>query len=306
FLDEEISHFLQAAPYERTGERQGYRNGYKPRQLTTRGGVGWNWPCPRIGKGGSTASYSPAISARRGRCYWPCSSRICRGCRPARSRRSPKRCGTHFSKSLVSRVCQQLDPEIQAWLQRPLTQPYPYLMVHARYEQVREKHRVVSKGWVLVQGFGQDGHRDLLTVAIAPTESQASWGQLFSGLIDRGLTGVQLVTSDEHKGLVQAIRRYFDQAAWQYCQVHFQRTVLAEVPKTHRTQEASQLRGFLQAVDRPQADRLFDTLVHSYDSSYPSLVHKLETHREALLACMEWAEEWTTGKRHLDLELLNQ
>lgn len=353
FLDDEISHFLQAAPYERTGERQGYRNGYKPRQLTTRvGRLELALPQDREGRFHSELfaryqrsekalllalqqSYLQGVSTRKVKAI------------------TEKLCGTHFSKSLVSSVCQQLDAEIQAWLQRPLTQPYPYLVVDARYEHVREKHRVVSKGVLLVQGVGQDGHRDLLTVAIAPTESQASWGQLFSGLIDRGLTGVQLVTSDEHKGLVQAIRRYFDQAAWQYCQVHFQRTALAEVPKTHRTQVASQLRGLFQAVDRPQADRLFDTLVQSYEATYPSLVNKLETHREALLACldfplshrprlrttnaverlnreiarrsdvvqifpneqaclrlvaalaMEWAEEWTTGKRYLDLELLN-
>ncbi|MBM3280734.1 MAG: transposase [Candidatus Handelsmanbacteria bacterium] len=134
FLKDEISHFLLAAPYERTGERQGYRNGYKPRQLTTREGRFHSELFARYQRAEKELllalqqSYLQGVSTRKVKVI------------------TKKLCGTHFSKSLVSSVCQQLDAEIQTWLRRPLTQPYPYLVVDARYEHVREKHRVVSRG----------------------------------------------------------------------------------------------------------------------------------------------------------------
>lgn len=354
FLEEEITQFLHADPYERTEDRQGYRNGYKPRQLTTRvGRIELALPQDRAGRFQSELferyqrsekalvlalqqSYLQGVSTRKVKAI------------------TEKLCGTHFSKSLVSSVCQGLDADIATWLNRPLTQPYPYLVVDARYEHVRENHQVVSKGVLLVQGVGQDGYRDLLSVVVAPTESETSWGALFSGLIDRGLTGVRLVTSDEHKGLVQAVERYFTDAAWQYCQTHFQRSVLSDIPREHRKEVAAQIRTIYHAADLPSAQARCQQVVEAYEKTYPTVADKLERYADFLRAClafpeahrarlrttnalerlnreiarrsdvvqifpnaqaclrlvaalaMEWAEEWTTGKRYLDMELLNE
>ena len=118
-------------------------------------------------------------------------------------------CGTTFSKSCVSDWCKRLDDEIGTWLNRPLDMAYPYLIVDARYEKVRRDHKVESNGVLIVKGINEEGYRDLLAVEVVNTENVSNWGDVFSRLIDRGLHGVQLVISDNHKGLRQAIDRYF-------------------------------------------------------------------------------------------------
>ncbi len=123
-------------------------------------------------------------------------------------------CGTNFSKSLVSALAGQLGEELDTWRTRPLTEPtYPYLSMDARYEHVRQGGQVVSQGALIVAGVRGDGHREILTVAVADTESAATYHHLFQDLKERGLSGVRLVTSDSHKGLKAAIDRHFQDAS---------------------------------------------------------------------------------------------
>jgi putative transposase len=124
-------------------------------------------------------------------------------------------CGTSFSKSLVSELTGQLDTELDAWRNRPLAETtYPYLSVDARYEHVRQGGQVVSQGGLIVAGVRADGHREILAVTVADTESEATYHQLFGDLQARGLGGVRVVTSDSHKGLKAAIDRHFQGASW--------------------------------------------------------------------------------------------
>jgi transposase-like protein len=121
-----------------------------------------------------------------------------------------KLCGTSFSKSLVSSLTARLDSELQAWRSRPLeAEAYPYLLVDARYEKVRVGHKVVSQGVLLVSGARDDGFREILGVEVSDTESEATYQALFCSLKSRGLSGVDLVVSDDHKGLKAAIARHF-------------------------------------------------------------------------------------------------
>jgi hypothetical protein len=118
--------------------------------------------------------------------------------------------GTSFSKSLVSSLAARLDSELQAWRSRPLeAEAYPYLLVDARYEKVRVGHKVVSQGVLLVSGARDDGFREILGVEVSDTESEATYQALFCSLKSRGLSGVDLVVSDDHKGLKAAIARHF-------------------------------------------------------------------------------------------------
>ena len=180
FLETEITQFLQAAPYERTDQRQGYRNGYKPRQLTTRvGRLELQVPQDREGR------FRSELFARYQRSEKTLVLELQEAYLQGVSTRKVKKlteqlCGTTVSKSFVSQVCQALDADIEAWRTRPLDQAYPYLMVDARYEHIRHNRRVVSQAVLVVQGVNQDGYRDLLAVAVAPTESQTTWGTLFS------------------------------------------------------------------------------------------------------------------------------
>ena len=121
-------------------------------------------------------------------------------------------CGTSFSKSQVSALTSRLDAELAAWRNRPLTHKHPYLIVDARYDDVRVAGSIVSQGVLIVKGVRDDGKREILAVEVADTESEATWQDVFAALGARGLAGVRLVTSDHHAGIRKAARKHFQGA----------------------------------------------------------------------------------------------
>ena len=124
-------------------------------------------------------------------------------------------CGLEVSKSQVSALTQKLDAEVAEWRNRPLSEEYPYLIFDARYEKVRRGGTVVSQGVLVAIGISQAGYREVLGTWVAESESEASWGSVFSELKQRGLRGVRYVVSDDHAGMVKAIERHFQGAVWQ-------------------------------------------------------------------------------------------
>ena len=157
-------------------------------------------------------------------------------------------CGTSFSKSLVSPLAGRLDSELEAWRNRRLeAEAYPYLFVDARYEKVRVDGRVVSQGVLVVSGVRDDGFREILGVEVADTESEATYQELFRSLKRRGLSGVELVVSDDHEGLKAAIARHFQGASHQRCQVHYARNLLGMVGYAKRKELAADLRAIFAA-----------------------------------------------------------
>jgi putative transposase len=130
-------------------------------------------------------------------------------------------CGKKFSKSTVSELCKSLDPIVEAFKTRPLEPHYPFIQVDAIYLKVRENSRVQSKGLLVAVGINEEGYREIIGFKLANSETEDSWGAFFNSLKERGLKDVTLVTSDNHKGLVSAIKRHFQGASWQRCQTHF-------------------------------------------------------------------------------------
>jgi len=190
FLETEISSFLQAEPYQRTGERTGYRNGYKPRILKTRvGRIELSVPQDREGRFQSDLfarfqrSEKALILALQEAYLQGVSTRKV-------TKITEQLCGTAFSKSHVSDLCQELDADIQAWRDRPLEQSYPYLIIDATYLYIRTGGKVVSKSVLIVTGVSQSGHREVLALNVAHSETEATWTTLFKDLKNRGLTGV--------------------------------------------------------------------------------------------------------------------
>ena len=175
-------------------------------------------------------------------------------------------CGTSFSKSLISSLAGRLDAELAAWRSRPLEAAgYPYLFVDARYEKVRVGGRVVSQGVLVVSAVREpDGFREILAVEVADTESEATYQDLFRSLKARGLRGVELVVSDDHKGLKAAIERYFQGASWQRCQVHYARNLLGMVGVKKRKELAAELRAIFAAPSREQALRIASEVAHRW------------------------------------------
>lgn len=310
-LEEEMTAHLGAERYERSGERRGYRNGFKPRTLTTRVGT-LELAVPQDRDG----TFSTELFGRYQRTEQALVLTLMEMYVQGVSTRkvaaiTEQLCGTRFSKSQVSALAGRLDTELAAWRERTLSAPsYPYVWVDARYEHVRLDGRVVSQGVLLVTGLrGDDGRRELLGVAVADTESEATYHELFRSLKARGLCGVRLVVSDDHAGLRQAITRHFQGAGWQRCQVHVTRNLLGQVAKSKRAEVAAGLREVFAAPTRTQALAVARRLAEQWRTSHPRVAEALEEELEDCLSCLAFPVEHqlrirtTNGMERLSQEL---
>jgi putative transposase len=217
-LEVEMTEHLGAAPYERSATRTGHRNGYKPRTLRTRVGT-LNLLVPQDREGTfSTRLFSRYQRNEKALCLALMEMYV-EGVSTRKVKEvTEELCGTSFSKSLVSSLAGSLDSELEAWRSRRLeARAYPYVFVDARYEKVRVDHKVVNRGVLVVSGVRDDGFREILGMEVADTESEATYQELFRSLKRRGLSGVQLVISDDHEGLKSAIARHFQGASHQRC-----------------------------------------------------------------------------------------
>jgi len=230
-IEAEITQYLGAETYERSEGRTGYRNGYKPRTIKTRvGELHFQVPQSRDGK------FSPELFQRYQRSEKALRLTLMEMFLQGVSTRKVEKltealCGTDFSASLVSHLCKQLDATIDAFRKRPLKEEYPYLIIDARYEKVRVNGQVVDQAVLIIVGVNDKGYREVLGIEIADLESESTWGDIFRQLKDRGLKGVRLVVSDDHRGLRNALTRYFTGCAWQRCRVHFIRNICGYIPR---------------------------------------------------------------------------
>ena len=307
FLDAEITEHLQAKPYERSEGRAGYRNGYRSRQLKTRvGTLTLAVPMDREGtfKSELFERYQRSEKALVGTLM----EMYLEGVSTRKVRDVTEvLCGTSFSKSTVSRLVGGLDGDLKAWRERPLDVTYPYLVVDARYEHVRRGGQVVSQGVLIVKGVREDGFRELLAVEVADTESEATYDGLFRRLKDRGLHGVRLVTSDDHRGLVNSIQRHFQGAAWQRCQVHIARNALGKVARKHQKALSEDIRAVFNAPSLDWARELRDEVIERWHRSHPAVAEWLETALEPGLACFAFPESHRRRIRSTNgLERFNQ
>lgn len=307
FLDAEITDHLQAGPYERSSARTGYRNGYRSRQLKTRvGTITLAVPMDRDG------SFKTELFERYQRSEKALVGTLMEMYLEGVSTRKVRDvtealCGTSFSKSTVSRLVGDLDTDLAAWRSRRLEVAYPYLVVDARYEHVRVAGQVVSQGVLIVKGVRADGLRELLAVDVADTESEATYDSLFRSLKDRGLTGVRLVTSDDHRGLANAIQKHFQGAAWQRCQVHIVRNAVGKVGKRHQRAITDDVRAVFNAPSITWAKELKAEVVERWSRSHPRVAEWLETALEDGLACFAFPESHRRRIRSTNgLERFNQ
>jgi putative transposase len=185
-------------------------------------------------------------------------------------------CGKKFSKSTVSALCKTLDPIVHAFKTRPLESHYPFLIVDALYLKVREDSRVRSRGLLIAIGVGEKGYREIIGFHVSNTESESSWGEFFSSLKERGLKDVHLVTSDNHKGLVNAVKRHFQGATWQRCQTHFSRNMLDNAPKALQPEIKEDLRKLYEAVDLESSKKVKDQIINKYEAKAPKAATLLD------------------------------
>jgi transposase-like protein len=197
-------------------------------------------------------------------------------------------CGLSFSKSQVSDICQKLDTEIQGWLNRPLDDEYPYVLVDARYEKVRRDHKIESHAILIAVGVSKSGKRDILGVAVCNEENETNWSLFFKSLKERGLKGVLLVISDAHRGLVVAIEENFPGCQWQRCQVHFKKNILDKVRNKDKTWVKKKLDDIFFAPDKETGLERLQMFVRELSEKYPDAADILEEGGEDALTCLNF------------------
>jgi putative transposase len=307
-VDAEASAAIGALPHERTDARITRRNGTREKVVTT--GLGdVNIKIPKI----RTGSFFPALLAPRRRIDVALHAVIMQAYIEGVSTRRVDDLviamgGTGVSKSEVSRICAQLDAEVAAWSTRPLDeQPFPYVFLDATYCKARINGRVVSQAVVIATGVSAGGHREVLGCQVGDSETEEFWTEFLRDLRGRGLTGVQLVISDAHAGLVAAVGTVLQGAAWQRCRVHFMRNVLTKVPKADADMVATWIRTIF-TMGNPRAVRAqLDHVAETLQTSHPRVAEMLGEAKADLTAFSDfplahWRKIWSTNP----LERLNK
>ena len=237
---------IQAQPYERNGKRRAHRNGTRNRNLKTiHGEVTLKKPQFR------EFPFRTEVFARYSRVEASVRVAVAESFLQGVSTRRVEKVIRSFgleniSASEVSRIAKKLDEEVQKFLNRPIEEPMPFLYIDASYFKVRTDGRYVNKALLIASGIRQDGYREILSAAVADSEDESCWEDLFEGLKARGLRGVKLVISDGHKGIQKAVKECFLGASWQMCTVHFMRAVLKNIPKKDRKEVAYMLKDALE------------------------------------------------------------
>jgi len=189
-------------------------------------------------------------------------------------------CGHEFSSATVSRINESLDGELGKFAERRLEEEYPYLVLDARYEKVREDGVIRSQAVQVAIGINREGRRCVLAVGLANRESTASWREFLLALRQRGLRGVELVVSDDHEGLKNAIREILPEAAWQRCYVHFLRNALDHLPRKANDDCLVELRWLYDRHDIEQAREDLGKWLNKWQGKYPKLCDWVEANIE--------------------------
>ena len=267
---------IGAAPYERTNERTYYRNGFRDRNLTTRVGH-LTLHVPRLRNGDFSTELFERYQRSEQALVLAMMEMVINGVSTRKVERiTEELCGKKFSKSTVSKLCESLDPVVNAFKNRPLESHYPFLIVDALYLKVRVNQRVQSRGLLIAIGVNSEGNREVIGFQVANTESESSWSDFFSSLKNRGLKDVRLVTSDNHKGLVSAIHKEFQGATWQRCQTHFSRNILDQTPKSLQPILKEDLRQLYEAIDLESAMKVRDNIFLKYETAAPKAMALLD------------------------------
>jgi putative transposase len=301
-IDAEATAFIGAAPFERSVDRTGLRNGSRPRTLSTTAGD-LELKIPKLRQG----SFFPALLERRRRVDQALFAVVMEAYLHGVSTRKVddlvKALGAEsgVSKSEVSRICAGLDAEVAQFRDRSLAAlEYPYVFLDATYCKARVNHRIVSQAVVVAFGVAADGRREVLGFDVGDTENETFWTEFLRSLRSRGLDGVKLVISDAHTGLKKAIGTVFQGAAWQRCRVHFMRNVLAVVPKASGEMVASIIRTIFAQPDNEHVSKQFGEVTTMLARSHPKVAVMLGDAQPDLLAFAgfpnrHWRQIWSTN-----------
>jgi transposase-like protein len=290
-MEAEVSAEIGAERYERTDARTTQRNGYRPRAWDTRMGT-LELAVPKLRTGSYFPSWLEARKRGEQALVAVVAEAYVQGVSTRKVEALVQSLGiTGLSKSEVSRLCASLDDQVAAFRTRRLDAQYPYLWVDARYEYVREDHRVQSMAVLVAYGVRVDGVREVLGVDIGLSEDVALWRSFLQDLVARGVRGVQLVVSDAHAGIKQAVKEVFLGAAWQRCRVHFMRNLLARVPKSAQAMVAATVRTIFDQPDRATGQTQLLQVVEALQARFPAATQLLLEAEEEIFAFYDFPAE---------------
>ena len=307
-IDAEATAFIGAEPHERTDTRTNQRNGSRSRLLATKAGD-VNLAIPKLRHG----SFFPSILDRRRRIDAALYAVVMEAYVHGVSTRKVDDlvvalgAASGISKSEVSRICAELDVTLSAFRDRPLDHiEFPYVFLDATYVKARSGGRIVSKAVIVATGVSRNGDREVLGVEVGDSEDGAFWTAFLRSLKARKLHGVQLVISDAHTGLREAIGVVMQGATWQRCKVHLARNVLAKVPKASQDMVAAAMRTIYAQPDADRVHRQFTDMVTMLERQFVDAARILDGARDDVLAFStfpeaHWRKIWSTNP----LERLN-
>lgn len=279
-LEAEMDEILGARKGERTADRVGYRSGYYSRSLVTRvGKLELRVPQDRAGR------FSTEMFERYQRSEKALVACLAEMYVQGVSTRKVKAiteelCGHAFSASSISRINQTLDEELKKFATRHLDEEYPYLILDARYEKVREDGVIRTRAVMIAIGINWDGRRSILAVELANRESTTSWREFVLILKQRGLRGVEFVVSDHHSGLKKAIGELLPEAMWQRCYVHFLRNALDYLPRKADDDCLQELRWLYDRRNLEESRRDLTAWIQKWQQKYPKLCNWVEENIE--------------------------
>lgn len=293
FLQAEMTELVGAEHYERSDERRGYRNGSYPRQLTTRVGT-LELMVPRDRAGRFQSSLFERYQRSEKALVLAMMEMVVNGVSTRKVRRVTRElCGREFSKATVSRLCEGLDEMVTLWNERSLEDlAYPFLIVDAMVIKVRRQKAVRSTTAYIAVGINEEGYREILGLQIGLGETGEGWRRMFKWLNERGLGPVDVVASDAHPGLVEALREQFPGAAWQRCQEHFRRNVLDLVPSELEGAFSEALDAIFYAEDQEDARQAFEELDNTFGEDLPRAVEKVEEGLEDVITVLALPDKY--------------
>jgi putative transposase len=305
-MEAEVGALIGAEHGERKpDERLTHRNGYRPRRWDTRAGE-LELQIPKLRRG----SYFPSFLAPRKRSEQALVAVVqeayVAGVSTRKVDQVVESLGLRVSRSEVSRICQGLDEQVEAFRTRPLEGRYPYLFLDAKVEKVRDGGRVVRKCLILAHGVHEAGHREVIGLDVGEAETESFWRTFLRELVARGLHGVQLAVSDAHPGLKAAIAQVLG-CAWQRCTVHFLRDCLGQARKDQQPMLAALIRPIFNADGREAARDRLSEAVAALEGRLPRVQAMLEGAEEDVLAFYAFPRDhWRKLRSTNPLERLNR
>jgi putative transposase len=297
----EVEGLTGAAPGERSPDRINQRNGYRDRVWETRAGT-VELHIPKLRKG----SYFPAFLEPRRMAEKALTAVIQEAYVQGVSTRSVddlvKAMGmSGISKSQVSRLCEEIDGKVKAFLERPIEGDWPYIWIDATYLKVRRGGRIVSVAAIIAVGVNSDGRREVLGMEIGTSEAEPIWTEFLRQLTRRGLRGVKLVVSDAHEGIKAAVTKVLC-ATWQRCRVHFMRNALAHAGKSGRRVVSAFIGTAFAQETAEAASTQWRAVADQIRPKVPKLATIMDEAEHDVLAYMSFPKEHRTAACEFGLD----